>query len=96
MPTEAEIQAANNRAVEAFLNRPRRRPTSPSLRQPEFSRYFNHADLIERQLQEDNHRTWGFVIYRTMYNSDEDWAEFLKRLRFRMEENFDIFNGRDI
>jgi len=56
----------------------------------------NHADLIEDQLQADGHRTWGFVIYRTTYGNDEDWTEFLKRLRFRMEKSFDFYNGRDI
>jgi len=96
MPTEAEIQAENERAIQAFLNRPRRRIASPSPRKPDMSRHFNDADQIEQQLQEDSHRTWGFVIYRTTYSSDEDWAEFLKRLRFRMEETFDFYNGRDI
>jgi hypothetical protein len=36
------------------------------------------------------------VIYRTTYGNDEDWAEFLKRLRLKMEEAFDYYNGRDI
>jgi len=56
----------------------------------------NAADLIERQLQDDGHRTWGFVIYRTTYDSDADWVGFLRRLRFQMEDTFDSFNGRDI
>jgi hypothetical protein len=96
MSTEAETQAENDRAIQAWLSRPRRRVASPSPRTPDTSRHFNHADLIEQQLQEDGHRTWGFVIYRATYGNDEDWAEFLKRLRFRMEEVFDIYNGRDI
>lgn len=58
--------------------------------------HFNTADLIERQLQEDGHRTWGFVIYRTTYANDADWEEFLRRLRARMEKVFDRCNGRDI
>ena len=74
-------------------NRP---PTSPSPRQPHKSRHFNEADLIESQLQTDNHKTWGYVIYRTTYSSDSDWDEFLRRLRFRMERDFDDCNGRDI
>lgn len=47
-------------------------------------------------MQADGHRTWGYVIYRTTYASDADWAEFLRRLRFRMERSFDRCNGRDI
>jgi len=96
MPTEEEIRAANDRAIEAWQNRPRRQRTSLSLRTPDRSRHFNYADQIELLLQEDGHRTWGFVIYRTTYGNDEDWAEFLKRLRLRMEEAFDFDNGRDI
>jgi len=96
MPTEAKIQAGNDRAIQAWQNRPRRRVASPSPRKPDTSWHFNHAGLIERQLQEDGHRTWGFVICRTTSDNDEDWAEFLKRLRFRMEEAFDFFNGRDV
>ncbi|RMZ89596.1 hypothetical protein DV736_g3180, partial [Chaetothyriales sp. CBS 134916] len=94
MPTEAEFQAAE-RALENYLKN-RRRPTSPSPRTPDISWHSNVADVLERQLQEDNHRTWGFVIYRTTYDNDEDWVEFLKRLRIRMEEEFDRFHGRDI
>ena len=100
MSTEPEIsdemRAENLRAIEAWNNRPRRRVNSPSTRTPTISWHNNHADRIEKQLQEDSHRTWGFVIYRTTYGQDEDWAEFLKRLRFRMEDDFDLCNGRDV
>lgn len=74
----------------------RHRPVSPSLRKPGTSRWFNHADLIEKQLQEDGHRTWGYVIYRTTYDSGKEWAEFLRRLKWNLEDTFDGFNGRDI
>ncbi|KAI9742871.1 MAG: hypothetical protein M1818_003600 [Claussenomyces sp. TS43310] len=47
-------------------------------------------------MQEDHHRTWGFVVYRTTYDSDADWAEFPRRLRVDMEYDFDFCNGRDI
>ena len=80
----------------AWLEGIRRRIRSPSQRNPDMSWENNIADLIERQLQDDGHRTWGFVIYRTTYSSDADWAEFLRRLRFQMEDTFDYFNGRDI
>ena len=71
-------------------------PPSPSRRQPDIEWYFNEADVIERQMQADGHQTWGYVIYRTIYSSGEDWAEFLRRLRFRMEKCFKNCNGQDI
>ena len=79
-----------------WLDGIRQRIRSPSQRNPDMSWENNAADLIERQLQDDGHRTWGFVIYRTTYASDVDWAEFLQRLRFQMDDAFDYFNGRDI
>lgn len=88
---DAQLQADN-----AWLEGIRRRIRSPSQRNPDMSWENNAADLIERQLQDDGHRTWGFVIYRTTYGSDADWAEFLRRLRFQMEDMFDYFNGRDV
>jgi hypothetical protein len=97
MSTDAEAQEETDRLVQAILDRrQRRRIKSPSPRQPEMSRHFNHADQIETQLEEDGHRTWGFVIYRTTYTNDYEWAEFLRRLRSRMEHTFDDYNGRDI
>jgi hypothetical protein len=97
MSTDALAPVEFERVVEAFKNRPRRPVPDPSPRRPDVMTRSNYADEIERQLQEDGHRTWGFVIYRTCYNNtDEDWAEFLKRLRWRMEWTFDYYNGRDI
>ncbi|KAI9699231.1 MAG: hypothetical protein M1820_007203 [Bogoriella megaspora] len=75
---------------------PRSRIRSPSQRNPDLSWQNNHADMIELQLRDDGHRTWGFVIFRTPLGSDTDWAEFLRRLRYQMEDTFDYFNGRDV
>lgn len=80
----------------SWLNGIRQRIRSPSQRNPDMSWHNNAADLIQRQLQDDGHRTWGFVIYRTTYSNDVDWADFVRRLRFQMEDSFDYFNGRDI
>ena len=80
----------------ASLEGIRRGIRSPSQRNPDMSWQNNAADLIERQLQDDNHRTWGFVIYRTTYASDADWAGFLRRLHFQMQDMFDYFHGGDI
>ena len=99
MSTKASPQAEFARVVEAFKDRlARRQVDDPSPRRPDIMTRSNYADEIERQLQEDGHHTWGFVIYRTCYNNNthEDWAEFLKRLRWRMEWTFDRYNGRDI
>ncbi|KAM0805916.1 hypothetical protein BDR22DRAFT_884324 [Usnea florida] len=56
---------------------------------------FNEADMIERQMQKDGHRTWDYVIYRTTYLSDDaDWSEFLRHLRLRREDAF-LFDEAD-
>jgi hypothetical protein len=82
MSTDAGAQTEYERAVQAWNDRPRRRVPSPSPCKLDITTHSNYAEQIERQLQEDGHRTWGFVIYRTCYdNTDGDWAEFLKRLR---------------
>ena len=47
-------------------------------------------------MQADGHRAWGYVIYLATYSSDDDWAQFLRRLRFNIEEIFNVYNGRDI
>lgn len=52
--------------------------------------------MIERQMLADGHRTWGHVVYRTTYSSDDDWAEFLRRLRYHVEDTFKYYNGQDI
>ena len=60
------------------------------------STHFNNPDNIERYLQEDGHRTWGFVIYRCTYESDDDWDQFMERLRYRIREVLEIYNGLDM
>jgi len=71
-------------------------PQSPSRRTPQFSTHNNNADNIERYLQEDGHRTWGFAIYRCTYESDSDWQEFIRRLRYRIEQTLKFYNGMDM
>lgn len=95
-PPQDSARDAQLQADSEWLQRIRARIKSPSPRNPNMSWESNDADLIERQLQDDRHRSWGFVIYRTTYTSDDDWAEFLRRLCFRMEAKFDRYNGRDI
>lgn len=69
---------------------------NPSPRNPQISREASHPDRIEQRMTADGHRAWGFVIYRTSYDNDTDWAEFLRRLRFRMQDEMDFYNGQDI
>lgn len=73
-----------------------RRPQNPSPRDPSISTESSYPDKIDAGLQADEHRTWGFVIYRTTYQSDADWAEFLRRLRYWTSEDMVYFNGQDI
>ena len=96
MSVNEETTTGNEGPVPAFVYNEYDQIATRSIRTPIMVRRCNHADLIEDQLKADGHRTWGYVIYRTTYDNDEDWTEFLKRLRFRMEESFDFFNGRDI
>lgn len=67
-----------------------------SKRTPESSWRYNIADRTDRQMQQDDHQLWGFVIYRTTYNNDTEWAEALSRLRHDYEEAFHMDNGDDI
>jgi hypothetical protein len=56
----------------------------------------NNADNIERYLQEDGHRTWGLVIYRCTYDSDDDWNKFMELLRNHIRQTLEFYNGLDI
>jgi hypothetical protein len=91
--------STNEQAVadDAFAERMRNFVTpNPSPRNPRISTDSNHADLIEQGTQADGHRTWGFVIYRTTYSSDADWAQFMRRLRWWTTDAMEIFNGLDV
>jgi hypothetical protein len=68
----------------------------PSHRTPDRETTLNNADNIERQLQQDNHQIWGFVIYRCTYESETEWAEFMDRLNFYIEETLRFDNALDM
>jgi hypothetical protein len=70
--------------------------STASRRTPEWSTHNNNADNIERYLQEDGHRTWGFVIYRCTYESDNDWDQFMERLRYHIRHTLKVYNGLDM
>ncbi|QIW97075.1 hypothetical protein AMS68_002593 [Peltaster fructicola] len=93
----ASAEQDTEEALDAFQLFMRNRVApNPSLRNPQFSRDVNYADRIEAQCQEDNHRTWGFVIYRTTYESDADWEEVICRIRAHTQGTMDMFNGQDV
>ncbi|CZT19159.1 uncharacterized protein RCC_05005 [Ramularia collo-cygni] len=53
-------------------------------------------DSIERGYHADGHKTWGFVIYRTTYENDADWAECMRRLRWWAADSMEYYNGQDV
>lgn len=52
--------------------------------------------MIEEQMQQYGHDTWGYVIYRTTYESDCDWNNFITQLNAKLDDVFDFYNGKDI
>jgi len=69
---------------------------TPSRRKPDMETDNNKADRIERQLQQDNHKIWGWVIYRCTYSSDTAWAEFISRVQSHIRESLRLLNGLDM
>jgi hypothetical protein len=59
-----------------------------SNRNPENSTYFNNAD--------QNHRVWGFVIFRCAYHSDRELMDFMHHLGKQIEKKLEFCNVRDI
>ncbi|SMY27337.1 unnamed protein product [Zymoseptoria tritici ST99CH_1A5] len=76
-----------------FSIRPR---TSPSPRNPRISTHSSDADEIDRMLAKYGHKIWGFVIYRSTYASDSDWAECLRTFRSELEFDLEFLGGLDI
>ncbi len=67
-----------------------------SKRTPESDTRINGADRIERGLQKNHQRKWGYVIYRCDYESDVDWREFLKRILYKVRFSLECYNGLDM
>ncbi|KAL2808973.1 hypothetical protein BJX63DRAFT_407186 [Aspergillus granulosus] len=53
-------------------------------------------DPRRKILEEDGHRIWGLVLYRSTYKSTADWAEFMRRLQFRTQEFIEIGHPPDL
>jgi hypothetical protein len=82
-------------AHDFFRNRIRQLK-NPSKRTPDRETAFNNADNIERQLQEDNHKIWGWVIYRCTYESDSEWEDLMSRLNYYIEQTLRFDNALDM
>lgn len=80
----------------AYIRDRAQRLKNPSRRTPDRETAFNDADNIERQLQEDGHKIWGWVIYRCTYKSDDEWAQFMERLRYYIRDTLQFDNALDM
>ncbi|OQE25591.1 hypothetical protein PENSTE_c006G03844 [Penicillium steckii] len=72
------------------------RPEQPSKRDPTMETSSNKADILERLLQADGFKTWGFVIYRCAYSSDLDWQKFLDLFLGHTKRKLEYYSGLDL
>lgn len=72
------------------------RPVQPSKRDPTIETTSNDADELERLLQKDGFKIWGFVIYRCTYQSDSDWENFMSRFLHPITARLECMNGLDL
>ncbi|CAI7653923.1 unnamed protein product [Penicillium bialowiezense] len=56
----------------------------------------NMADLIERNMEMDEFRSWGITMYRTTYKSNTDWAKFLDRFMGSVRTELESYDGVDM
>jgi len=71
--------------------------TNISARTPDrIATHCNTADNIERSLQEDGNRRWGFVIYCCTYSSDADWDLFMACLQREARGALEMYCGLDM
>lgn len=72
------------------------RSFEPSKHGPILGSKSNRADELDRFLQSDGFKTWGFVIYRCTYENDSDWYKFMTLLRNKTINNLKAYNGLDL
>lgn len=97
MASSNSSESTHEKALAALTRLSRRvPPRNPSKRTPNQEARNNLADRIEKAQQEAGLHTWGFSIYRCTYKSDADWAEFLHRYQWHVEDSLDFYNGRDM
>jgi hypothetical protein len=56
----------------------------------------NQADNLERLLDKDGFKTWGFVIFRCTYQNDSDWEKFMARFLRPVPKFLEYYNGLDL
>lgn len=95
--TSDHSDSLHEKAIAALARlRSRGPPRNPSKRTPEFHFASNTADRLEKALNEAGFQSWGFPIYRCTYQSDSDWAEFLRRYRWHVADSLEHHNGLDL
>ncbi|KAG9957895.1 hypothetical protein KCU61_g8808, partial [Aureobasidium melanogenum] len=82
--------------LEEWVRTRAQRVKNPSKRKPDEETDSNTADIIERQLQQDGHKVWGWVIYRCTYKSDKDWQDFMQRFHYFIRDILESHNGLDM
>lgn len=82
--------------LEEWIRTRAQRVKNPSKRKPDEDTNHNIADIIERQLQQDGHKVWGWVIYRCTYKSDKDWKDFMDRFHYFIRDILESHNGLDM
>ncbi|KAJ5121564.1 uncharacterized protein N7515_009525 [Penicillium bovifimosum] len=68
----------------------------PSQRDPTMDAGRNAADRLEKLLDEDGFKKWGFVIYRCTYQNNTDWENFMARFVSAVPEYLESYNGLDL
>lgn len=63
---------------------------------PRGDSFLNSADRVQKDLFEDGHRLWGFVIYRCTYDDDAAWTTCLERLYASIWKSMHFYEGLEL
>ena len=69
---------------------------TPSKRDPTLIIRSNQADNLERLLDRDRFKTWGFVIFRCIYKNDSDWEKFITRFLRPVPKFLEYYKSLDL
>lgn len=69
---------------------------TPSKRDPTLTTRSNQADNLERLLDKDGFKTWGFVIFRCTYQNNSDWEKFMARFLRPIPKFLEYYSGLDL
>ncbi|KAJ5135428.1 muramidase [Penicillium bovifimosum] len=56
----------------------------------------NQAHNLERLLQADGYKTWGFLVYGCTYASDLYWQKYLDLFLDEAKYNLGFYSGLDL